>query len=304
MLEEKVREQPEGRMNQNYRFVRRDGQLNVRKKGHDRAVWSDAYHALIAMKWRYFLLIIASVYFGIELIFAVLFWLGGDCIQGGTPGSFHDAFFFSVQTLSTIGYGTLSPKTDYADWLVGFEAFSGMLVTAMCTGLFFSKFSRPTARVQFSRNAVIHSFNGKPTLMFRAANMRGNQIIDATVSVSFARFETSPEGERYRRFYDLQMTRKRTAMFILTWTAMHVLDESSPMYGLSEAQWHEGEAELIILISGVDGTFGQTVHARHSYTIDEIHEGMRFLDMLKVQEEEGVLEVDYSKFHEIEALRS
>lgn len=291
-------------MNQNYRFVRQDGELNVRRKGHDRAIWSDAYHALIAMKWRYFLLIIGSVYFGIELIFALLFWLGGDCIEGADTGSFLDAFFFSVQTLSTIGYGTLSPKTAYADWLVTLEAFSGMLVTAMCTGLFFSKFSRPTARVQFSRKAVINSFNGKRTLMFRAANMRGNQIIDANVSVAFARFETSPEGDRYRRFYDLDMTRKRTSMFILTWTAMHVLDESSPLHGLTEEQWHEGESELIILINGVDGTFGQMVHTRHSYTIDEIHEGMRFQDMLRVKEEDGVLEIDYTKFHEIEPLPS
>lgn len=291
-------------MNQKYRFVRRDGQLNVRRKGHDRAIWSDAYHALIAMKWRYFVLIIASVYFGIELLFACLFWLGGDCIEGATPGSFRDAFFFSVQTLATIGYGVLSPRTEYANWLVTIEAFAGLLVTAMCTGLLFSKFSRPTARVQFSRYAVLHEFHGKRTLMFRAANMRGNQIIDANVSVSFARFETSPEGERYRRFYDLEMTRKRTSMFILTWTSMHVLDESSPLHGLNRHQWHEGEAELIILISGVDGTFGQTVHARHSYTIDDIREEMRFVDMLHVEDQEGILEIDYSKFHEIEPLRS
>ncbi len=285
-------------MSKNYRFINRDGGLNVNRIGHRRAVFSDAYHGLIAMKWRYFIVWLVCLYFGINLLFALLFWLGGDCVEGASDWKFADAYFFSIQTLSTIGYGTLSPKTFYADCVVAVEAFVGMLFTAMSTGLVFSKFSRPTARIQFTRKAVVHGFNDVPTLMFRAANMRGNQIVDATISVSFARFEDTREGEQYRRFYELDMYRDRTAMFILTWTAMHAVDETSPLHGLTKEEWRESQAEIIIMIKGVDGTFGQTVHARHSYTIDDIEFDARFEDMLHVSED-GILNVDYTRFEQV-----
>lgn len=285
-------------MNKDYRFINRDGGLSVNRIGHRRAVFSDMYHRLIDMKWRYFICYLVVMYFGINLIFATLYWLDGDSIEGAGAWSFADAFFFSIQTLSTIGYGALAPKTLYANILVAIEAFVGMLVTAMGTGLLFAKFSRPTARVQFTDKAVVNGFNGVPTLMFRAANMRGNQIVDAIISVSFARFETTDEGEQYRRFYALEMHRERTAMFILTWTAMHAIDEHSPLYGFDPEHWRATQAELIIMLKGVDGTFGQTVHARHSYTIDDLLFGARFADMLTV-DGDGVLEVDYTRFQSV-----
>ncbi len=287
-------------MGQNYRFVNKDGVLNVDRVGMRRAIWSDAYHALINLKWRYFITWLVVIYLGINLIFASLYWVEGYYIGGEKGWSFVECFFFSVQTLSTIGYGAMAPQSTYANALVTLEAFIGMLVTAMSTGLLFSKFSRPTARVEFSNVAVVHEFNGQRTLMFRLANMRGNQIVDAQIDVSFARFETSSEGAEFRRFYDLEMTRKRTAMFVLTWTAMHILDECSPLYGLSKQDWYDSQAEIVVLISGVDGTFGQTVHARYSYTIDEICYDARFKDMLHVREDDGVLEVNYHNFNEIE----
>ena len=285
-------------MSKPYRFISPKGDLNVERHGAQRALFNDAYHALLALKWRSFFLWLTAIYLLINLVFASLYWFGGDCLQGAEAGSLSDAFFFSVQTLSTIGYGALSPKTFYADCVAATEAFVGMLVTAMSTGLLFAKFSRPTARVQFTERAVVRELNGAPTLMFRAANMRRNQIVDATLSVVLARFESTVEGDQYRRFYELEMHRSQNSMFVLTWTAMHTLDERSPLYHMTPEAWRSGQAEIIVLLSGVDGTFGQIVHARHSYVYEDLVYDARFKDMLHV-DEDGVLQVDYSAFQSI-----
>ncbi|CAD7703558.1 unnamed protein product [Ostreobium quekettii] len=282
-----------------YRFVGERGEFNVVRKGISRAFWNDIYHWLIKLSWRYFWLLLVAIYGGVNVLFAILFMLGGDCIHGADPNSFSDHFFFSIQTIATIGYGALYPKTLYADLLVSIEAFLGVVITALSTGLVFAKFSRPTARVLFSDRAVITEFNDERTLMFRMANLRGNQIVDATVDVSFVRFETTSEGERFRRFYTLPLKRRRTSMFALSWTVMHVIDEESPLYGLSPEDWEEDQAEMIISMNGVDGTFGQMIHARYSYTIDEVAIDARFVDILTVRED-NMLEVDFSHFHHVE----
>lgn len=282
-----------------YRFVGERGEFNVVRKGISRAFWNDIYHWLIKLSWRYFWLLLVAIYGGVNVLFAILFMLGGDCIHGADPNSFSDHFFFSIQTIATIGYGALYPKTLYADLLVSIEAFLGVVITALSTGLVFAKFSRPTARVLFSDRAVITEFNDERTLMFRMANLRGNQIVDATVDVSFVRFETTSEGERFRRFYTLPLKRRRTSMFALSWTVMHVIDEESPLYGLSPEDWEEDQAEMIISMNGVDGTFGQMIHARYSYTIDEVAIDARFVDILTVRED-NMLEVDFSHFHQVE----
>lgn len=282
-----------------YRFVGERGEFNVVCKGISRAFWNDLYHWLIKLRWRYFWLLLVAIYGGVNVLFSFLFMLGGDCIHGADPGSFSDHFFFSIQTLATIGYGALYPKTLYANLLVSVEAFLGLVITALSTGLVFAKFSRPTARVLFSERAVITEFNDERTLMFRMANLRGNQIVDATVDVSFVRFETTWEGERFRRFYTLPLKRSRTSMFALSWTVMHVIDEESPLYGLSPEDWEEGQAEMIISMNGVDGTFGQMIHARYSYTIDEVAIDARFVDILTVRDD-NLLEIDFSQFHRVE----
>lgn len=281
-----------------YRFVSERGEFNVVRKGISRAFWNDIYHWLIKLRWRYFWLLLVAIYGGVNVVFALLFMLGGDCIHGADPDSFSDHFFFSIQTIATIGYGALYPKTTYADLLVSIEAFLGVVITALSTGLVFAKFSRPTARVLFSEKAVIRAFDGEKTLMFRMANLRGNQIVDATVDVSFVRFERTEEGERFRRFYTLSLKRRRTSMFALSWTVMHVIDEESPLYGLSPEDWQDAQAEMIISMNGIDGTFGQVIHARYSYTIEEVAVGSKFVDILTVREDD-LLEIDFSHFHEV-----
>lgn len=281
-----------------FRFIARDGSFNVVRRNAPRAYWNDLYHWLVDIKWRYFIALLALVYFGANAIFALLYMSGGDCIHGARPGSFADAFFFSIQSSSTIGYGAMYPKTTWANTLVALESFTGLLITAVSTGLVFAKFARPTARVAFSDKALITDFDGAPTLMFRMANMRGNQLVGATLTVMFARFERTIEGEELRRFYELDLQRDRTSMFVLSWTAFHTIDEDSPLFGYTPAQWREDTAEVVVSLSGIDGTFSQNVHARHSYTIDDIVHDAHFVDVITVLDD-GRVQLDYSRLHDI-----
>jgi inward rectifier potassium channel len=273
------------------------GALNIRRVGLQRAVWSDLYHYLIDKSWVRLLGLLAGVYVVANLVFAGLYLAGGDSITGARPGSFGDAFFFSVQTLATIGYGSMSPRTEYAHLLVTVEAFAGTLFVAVVTGLVFSKFSRPTSRVMWSDKAIITRRDGVQSLVFRVANVRANQIVEAQVRVALARNETTQEGERVRRFYDLKLVRDRNVMFVLTWTVVHAITPDSPLHGLDAAKWKELSAQLILSLIGIDETFAQTVHARHAYTAGDIVWNQRFVDILR--EENGERIVDYARFHDL-----
>ena len=283
------------------RFLDRDGNFNIKRRGMPKAFLNDLYHWLITIRWLKFFGMVVLVYLGINVVFASLYLLGGDCVVGARSGSFADVFFFSVQTLSTIGYGGLSPKTPYANIIVTIEAFVGMVVTALLTGLVFAKFSLPTARVAFSHNAIIREFDGQRSLVFRMANLRTNQIVDATLTVLLAQYEFFEDGERFRRLYDLKLSRRRTSMFALSWTAIHVIDESSPLFGLDVDDWRAHEIELVVSLSGVDGTFGHTIQARHSYTLEDMLFDMAFVDMVTPMDE-GYIEIDYRPFHQVKPL--
>jgi inward rectifier potassium channel len=237
------------------------------------------------------------LYLVINLIFALAYLATGG-IENAKSGSFTDAFFFSVQTLATIGYGSMSPKGIIANILVTFEAMTGFAFYGIITGLVFSKFSRPTARVMFSDKAVIGTHNGKPHFMMRLANERNNSIVDARAKLTFMRNEVSAEGMRMRRFYDLSLVRSEIPVLRLTWTVMHMIDEQSPLNGLSRKELEDLEVEIIVSLSGIDETLSQTVHARHSYISDEIACDAVFEDMLH-RREDYVLEVRYDKFHDI-----
>jgi inward rectifier potassium channel len=271
--------------------------LAIRRVGLKRAVWSDLYHFLIDKSWGRLLGLLALVYTVANALFALCYLAGGDSIIGARKGSFTDAFFFSVQTLATIGYGTMSPRTTYAHLLVTVEAFAGTLFVAMVTGLVFSKFSRPTSRVMWSERAVITLRDGVPSLMFRVANIRANQIVEARLRVALARDEVTREGERVRRFYDLPLVRERNVMFVLTWTAIHPITPESPLYGYDEAKLRASRVQLICSLTGIDETFAQTVHARHAYQATDLAWNQRFVDIL--MERDGDRWVDYTRFHEL-----
>jgi inward rectifier potassium channel len=281
------------------RLIRRDGQVNrVERVGGSTWRFKDLYHWLITLSWMQFFSLIFALYFFTNTGFAIAYLFGGDCLVNAKHGSFQDAFFFSVQTLATIGYGAIYPGTMYANILVTLEAFVGLLGVAIVTGLAFARFSQPTAKVLFSNIAVIAPYNGVLTLMYRTANQRNNQIIEAQQIATIVRNEVSQEGESLRRFYDLKLVRSQTPIFALTWTVMHVIDENSPLYGMTFEDFFQQEAEIIISLTGLDETVSQTIHARHSFIADEILWNYKFVDILSTTPD-GRRRIDYTRFHDV-----
>lgn len=290
---------PTRRVNRKKRFdVVSNRRFDVIRKGLLHSHWRDPYHLIITLDWPRFIGLTVVSYVAINALFALLYLLQADSIKNARPGSFLDAFFFSVQTMATIGYGAMYPQTNYANLLVSLEALVGLMGVAMGTGVAFARFSRPTARVLFSRVAVIAPLNGIPTLMFRVANERRNQILEAQLGVSLLRNEITQEGEFMRRFYDLKLIRNQTRNFSLTWTAMHQIDESSPLYGETLESMTEAETDIVVTLIGFDETVAQTLHARHYYLTDEILWNMRFVDIFSTKSD-GRRVIDYSRFHDV-----
>jgi inward rectifier potassium channel len=258
---------------------------------------SDLYHFLLTASWPMLLLGIVVAFAGLNAIFGIIYLLDHG-IENARPGSFSDAFFFSVQTMATIGYGGMVPRTFIANLLVSVEALTGLIGLALVTGLVFAKFSRPTAKVRFSRFAVVARRDGVPSLMFRMANVRGNRIVDASAQVVFARQEKTAEGDEMRRFHDLKLQRYRNAIFNYSWTVIHPLNEDSPLSGESVESMERALGEIIVSVTGLDETFAQTVHARHSYKPRDIVWGARLADIL--ERSSGGLAIDYSRFDDID----
>ena len=258
--------------------------------------FSDFYHWLLVIPWTQFILLISLFYLAINVIFANAYLTTGEGIANAKPGSFSDAFFFSVQSMSTIGYGAMYPQTIYAQILVTIEVLVGILLVAIGTGLVFARFANVKARVLFSNIAVVSPFHGVPTLMFRVANQRDNRIIEARICMSLLKNEISPEGHCLRRFYDLKLLRDRSPSFRLSWQVMHPIDEDSPFYGETPISLAELDGELLITLTGLDETFSQTIHARHAYCCRDILWSMRFVDIL-YQTDRGKYIVDYQNFH-------
>lgn len=275
-----------------------DGSLPIVRVGAADGYLSDLYHFLLVSSWSRLLLLLGLAYVGSNCLFALAYLLAGDSIQGGRPGSFADAFFFSVQTMATIGYGHMVPRTLWANILVAVESLVSLLGLAVVTGLTFAKFSRPTARVLFSRVSVIAPWDGVPSLIFRMANQRGNHIAEARVHVVLARNETTAEGDVFRRLHDLQLVRDETALFALTWTAIHPISDISPLNHATRESLAESEAEIIVSLTGLDESFSQTVHARHSYRAEDIVWCARFVDILS-RLPDGRRQVDYTRFHDV-----
>jgi inward rectifier potassium channel len=258
----------------------------------------DLYHSLLTTTWSQFFGLVLAAYLGANLIFASGYLAIGDGIEEARPGNFSDAFFFSVQTMATIGYGKMAPRGLEANLLVTMEALVGLLGLALVTGLVFAKFSRPTARVLFSRNAVITTFDGVPSLLFRMANERGNQIAEAQAHLVLLRTERTPEGEEVRRVHDLRLRRGQSAFFAFTWLVVHPITPDSPLFGETAATMQERDLDLVASVTGLDETLSQSVHARHSWSVEQILWRHRFVDVL-VTLPDGRRAIDYRKFHEV-----
>lgn len=262
---------------------------------------TDLYYQLLRGSWRLVLGVFALVYLATNCVFALLYLAGGDCIAGAEPGSFRDAFFFSVQTLATIGYGGLLPKTTYANAIVTFEAMVGVIGVALATGMAFAKFARPRANVRFSNNALIAPYDGRPSLYFRVANIRGNDVVEATIRISALVDHRTTEGHALRRLEDLRLVRSRSPLFRLSWLVVHVIDESSPLYGKTHDDLHRDRVMLVVSLMGMDATFAQSVHARHVYLPGDVVFDHHFDDIMD-DLPDGRIKFDFAKFHGIHRL--
>jgi len=264
--------------------------------GEGRAPLRDFYYGLLKLSWPATLGLLAIGFLTADALFAL-----GYLVTGGVarmrPGSFPDAFYFSVQTMATIGYGAMFPQTHASNLLVVSEAMVGLVLTALATGLVFAKFSRPTARVVFTRIAVISPINGIPTLAFRLGNARGNRLVDVRIKVVLYRTEVTSEGGIFYRSLDVPLTQAHALSLARSWSALHVIDQHSPLYGLSPESMLQQEVELHVMVIGLDDISMQVVHARHEYYTGQIRFGYRLADVLS-QRPDGTLVLDVSRFHE------
>jgi inward rectifier potassium channel len=267
----------------------------VQVLGHRTRPLLDFYHVMMLLTWTQTLAFIAAAYLVVNALFAV-----GYLVTGGianSHGTFLDAFFFSVQTMGTIGYGAMYPQTFAANWLVVIESIVSITLTALATGLVFAKFSRPTARVVFTREAVISPHNGTPSLMFRVGNERRNRIVDARIHVTLLRGETLKEGSRFYRQLDLKLSRDHSLSLSRSWSIFHVIDETSPLFGATPESLVEADAEVQVLVVGLDDTSMQIVQASHRYFAEQVIFGARHIDILN-EDEDGNVTLDLTKFHD------
>ncbi len=284
-----------------HRFITRDGRVNVKRHGLNYHRPRDLYHWLLSTSWPRLIAALAGMFLFVNLVFAVFYLFEPGGLVGARPGSFADAFFFSVQTLSTMGYGHIYPDSLYTNIIVTVEALAALSCFGLISGLIFSRFSRPSARVMFSHYAVVAPYEGVPTLMFRAANRRGNQILQAQIHVSLTRNEKTLEGEPIRRVYDLRLLRSSSSFFNLTWTVRHPIDELSPLMGETAESLRDSETEIVVLLSGIDDVYGQPVHGRFSFNHEEILFNHRFLSMFGRDENNHPI-IDFEKFDAVEML--
>jgi inward rectifier potassium channel len=282
--------------------MRTDRAVRVRAIGRARWSFADLYHLMLRITWPQVMGTILGVFIGLNLLFAWGYSLDPTGINWGdrpvNAPVFWRAFFFSIDTVATIGYGNMFPVSVYANVLVVIEITLGVMFFAIVTGIAFARFSRPTARILFSRVAVVSDVGGVPTLMFRAANLRHNLVFEARATLSVLRDETVG-GTTMRRFKDLKLVRDQNPVFTLTWMLMHPIDADSPISDWVPGGEPPAHAELIVVLAGVDDRTGQTMHGRWAYTPADIRWNTRFTDILG-RGRDGTRTIDYRNFHDIE----
>lgn len=289
------------------RLLNRDGSFNVTRSGLGFFDSFAPYHLLLTTSWPGFLAAVSVIYLALNLLFAAAFLAcGPDALLGSGAammgGRFAQAFFFSIQTFATIGYGQVAPNGTAANLVVTVEALVGLMYQALATGLLFARFTRPTAALLFSRHAVIAPYRDGRGLMFRLANRRRNEIIELNAQVLFSSLESDDRGGTVRRYALLPLERNKVTFFPLSWTLVHPIDEASPLANRTAEDLERAEAEILVLLSGIDEALEQTVHARSSYQAHEIVWNARFRSMYLQTDARSRVTVDISRVHEIERL--
>jgi len=271
-------------------------------RGLKPTLFGDAFHNSMRASWPAFFAGFAVYFLAMNLMFATLFHLGGDCIANARPGSFTDKFFFSVETLATVGYGDMHPADVYAHLVVTVEIFTGLSTLAVFTGLIFARFARPRARVIFADALALGPHDGRAMLMARLANARHSAVTEAEAELWFIHAEDTQEGRRYVRFHPLKLTQGRNPIFVLSWTLFHPIDAESPLQGLSSEDLAAMDARFLLVFNGHDEASGQRLIVRRAYMAADLRFGHVFSDIVTPAQQEGdPPEVDYRKIHLTEA---
>jgi len=284
------------------RLLNRDGSFNVKRFPATFRERLTSYHSLVTMSWPRFFLLIGVAYFAINIPFALAYYLAGPGALSGDQSlhGFLRCFFFSIDTFATIGYGNITPATLGTNLLVTVEAIFGLLSVGLVAGLVYARFARPTAKIAYSKNAVVAPYRGITGFMFRLVNARQNELIEVNAKVILSRFEDR-EGRRQRVFHSLELERPFVVFFPLSWTVVHPIDEQSPLWGCTEEKLRESEAEFLILLTATDEVFATIVHDRTSYAANEVIWGARFTNMFV--EESGALTFDPKKLDALEKIK-
>ncbi|MEO6523662.1 MAG: ion channel [Mucilaginibacter sp.] len=293
-------------VSKNQRIFNQDGSINVKRKGLSYFNTANNYHRLITMKWHHFWLLILSGYLIVNLIFSFIYLsLGIENLVGAQGATayehFFDAFFFSAQTITTVGYGHIYPHGIPASSVSAIESMIGLLAFALATGLLYGRFSRPSARIAYSKNLLVAPYleNGK-ALMFRLANKRRSTLIDLEVEVIFS-YNEDVNGKTVRKFIPLELERKRVSILTLNWTIVHPLNDDSPLKDITHEDLEKTEASVSVLLKSFDDTFSQTVHSRTSYQYDEVVWNAKFTPAFD-RDEEGRMVLDLGKISDHEKL--
>ena len=277
------------------------GQREIFTEGLSREVWHDLFHHFMTVSWPRLFATLASFFLVFDILFGFLYYLVPGCIANLNPPGFAGAFFFSVETLATVGYGEMHPQTLYGHSVAMVEIFVGLMSLALITGIMFARFSRPRARFLFTKNLVVRPIDGKLTLLIRAANQRQNVVQDASAQLRMLRDEVTAEGFRIRRVLDLPLVRSQHPMFFLGWTVMHLIDHASPLKAETAESLRKSRTTFVLSISGTDETTGQVLMARAEYSSDDIRWNATFSDILE-EADDGTLHLDYGKFNDVESL--
>src|SRR6202521_3771380 len=262
----------------------RIGNREIITQGLNSGFWNDLYHRSMSVSWPVFFASAALVFIALNGTFALVFLLGHEPIANVPTGSFMDLFYFSIETLATVGYGDMHPQTHFGHAVATVEIFTGMSFLAVMTGLIFARFSRPRARLVFAHNPVVNRHEGQPTVIIRVANARANMISDAAAQLWLVRTERSAEGATFRRFHRLALHRQENPMFILSWTLLHTIEPSSPLFGQSAEDLADSESTLVVILSGLDENAVQELRARRNYDSSLIRWGYRYADILKADD--------------------
>jgi inward rectifier potassium channel len=259
--------------------------------------WADISHRCMTASWPSFIGGAVLVFIVFNAVFATLYWIGDLPVSNIPSGDYLDYLYFSIETLSTAGYGDMHPQTHYGHFISAVELFTGIFSMSLMTGLIFARFSRPSARLLFADFPVVSTHDGRPTLMIRFANERHNIIGNATARLWFLRNVVSEEGQFSRRFSELTLVRNEHPALALSWTLYHVIDTTSPLDGLGADELKAISANLVLVVSGYDVVAAQTIHARRSYNHTDIRFGQRYADILE-NLDDGRVRIDYGRFHE------